>query len=119
MECIGGSGVMEDCIMPRLFRESPVNAIWEGSGNVQCLDTLRALQKEPETLDAFFKEAAEAKGADRRFDQYLAQLQHDFADISDFQYRARNLDRKSIRLNSSHVRISYAVFCLKKKKKKQ
>ncbi len=38
MECIGGSGVMEDCIMPRLFRESPINAIWEGSGNVQCLD---------------------------------------------------------------------------------
>ncbi|PTB93820.1 isovaleryl-CoA dehydrogenase [Marinobacter sp. B9-2] len=102
MECIGGSGVMEDCIMPRLFRESPVNAIWEGSGNVQCLDTLRALQKEPETLDAFFKEAAEAKGADRRFDQFLAQLQHDFADISDFQYRARNLvDRMALALQGS------------------
>ncbi|MBN7770255.1 isovaleryl-CoA dehydrogenase [Marinobacter daepoensis] len=102
MECIGGSGVMEDCIMPRLLRESPVNAIWEGSGNVQCLDTLRALQKEPETLDAFFKEAGEAKGADRRFDQHLAQLQHDFADISDFQYRARNLvDRMALALQGS------------------
>ena len=102
MECIGGSGVMEDCIMPRLFRESPVNAIWEGSGNVQCLDTLRALQKEPDTLDAFFKETAEAKGADRRFDQFLAQLQHDFADISDFQYRARNLvDRMALALQGS------------------
>ena len=64
MECIGGSGVMEDAPMARLFRESPVNAIWEGSGNVQCLDTLRALQKEPESLDAFFREAAEAKGAE-------------------------------------------------------
>jgi len=102
MECIGGSGVMEDCIMPRLFRESPVNAIWEGSGNVQCLDTLRAIQKEPETLDAFFLEAAEAKGADRRFDQSLAQLQNDFADISDFQYRARNLvDRMALTLQAS------------------
>jgi len=102
MECIGGSGVMEDCIMPRLFRESPVNAIWEGSGNVQCLDTLRAIQKEPETLDAFFREAAEAKGADRRFDQCLAQLQNDFADISDFQYRARNLvDRMALTLQAS------------------
>ncbi|MFT7339265.1 MAG: putative acyl-CoA dehydrogenase [Marinobacter maritimus] len=102
MECIGGSGVMEDCIMPRLFRESPVNAIWEGSGNVQCLDTLRAIQKEPETLDAFFREAAEAKGADRRFDQFLAQLQNDFADISDFQYRARNLvDRMALVLQAS------------------
>ncbi|WP_417544901.1 acyl-CoA dehydrogenase family protein [Marinobacter sp.] len=102
MECIGGSGVMEDCIMPRLFRESPVNAIWEGSGNVQCLDTLRAIHKEPETLDAFFREAAEAKGADRRFDQFLAQLQNDFADISDVQYRARNLvDRMALTLQVS------------------
>ena len=102
MECIGGSGVMEDCIMPRLFRESPVNAIWEGSGNVQCLDTLRALQKEPETLDAFFKEAAEAKGADHRFDRFLAQLQNDFADTGDIQYRARNLvDRMALAMQGS------------------
>jgi putative acyl-CoA dehydrogenase len=102
MECLGGNGVMEDCIMPRLLRESPVNAIWEGSGNVQCLDTLRALQKEPETLDAFFKEAAEAKGADHRFDLFLAQLQNDFADISDFQYRARNLvDRLALVMQAS------------------
>lgn len=102
MECIGGSGVMEDCIMPRLFRESPVNAIWEGSGNVQCLDTLRALQKEPDTLDAFFAEVAEARGADGRFDRFLARLQNDFADISDFQYRARNLvDRMALALQAS------------------
>ncbi|WP_100637986.1 isovaleryl-CoA dehydrogenase [Marinobacter salexigens] len=102
MECIGGSGVMEDCIMPRLFRESPVNAIWEGSGNIQCLDTLRAIHKEPESLDAFFLEAAKAKGADRRFDQFLAQLQNDFADISDFEYRARNLvDRLALVMQAS------------------
>ena len=102
MECIGGSGVMEDCIMPRLFRESPVNAIWEGSGNVQCLDTLRALQKEPDTLEAFFREAAEAKGADRRFDAFLTRLKDDFTDISDFQYRARNLvDRMAIAMQAS------------------
>lgn len=102
MECIGGSGVMEDCIMPRLLRESPVNAIWEGSGNVQCLDTLRALHKEPDTLDAFFSEAAEARGSDPRFDRFLAQLQNDFADISDFEYRARNLvDRLALLMQSS------------------
>ncbi len=102
MECIGGSGVMEDCIMPRLFRESPVNAIWEGSGNVQCLDTLRALQKAPETLDVFFKEAAEARGADRRFDQFLNQLQQDFGNTSDIQYRARNLvDRMALAMQAS------------------
>ena len=102
MECIGGSGVMEDCIMPRLFRESPVNAIWEGSGNVQCLDTLRALQKEPDTLDAFFREVAEAKGSDRRLDGFLTRLKDDFTDISDFQYRARNLvDRMAIAMQAS------------------
>ncbi|MEX2476254.1 acyl-CoA dehydrogenase family protein [Marinobacter sp.] len=102
MECIGGNGVMEDCIMPRLLRESPVNAVWEGSGNVQCLDTLRAIQKEPETLDAFFREAAEAKGSDVRFDRFLAQLQNDFADFSDIQYRARNLvDRLALAMQAS------------------
>ncbi|HEX7439642.1 MAG TPA: acyl-CoA dehydrogenase family protein, partial [Caldimonas sp.] len=62
MECIGGSGVMEDGPMPRLFRESPVNAIWEGSGNVQCLDVLRAMRKTPEVVDALFHEVAKAKG---------------------------------------------------------
>src|SRR5690606_17063362 len=97
MECIGGSGVMEDCILPRLFRESPVNAIWEGSGNVQCLDTLRVLQREPEALDAFFREASEARGANPHFDRFLAQLQNDFADTGDLQYRARNLvDRLAV-----------------------
>ncbi|WP_144820639.1 acyl-CoA dehydrogenase family protein [Marinobacter piscensis] len=102
MECIGGSGVMEDCIMPRLFRESPINAIWEGSGNVQCLDTLRAIQKQPETLDAFFREAAEAKGSDRRFDQFLGQLQNDFANTDNIQYRARNLvDRLALAMQAS------------------
>ncbi|MFL1456531.1 isovaleryl-CoA dehydrogenase [Marinobacter sp. GN3S48] len=102
MECIGGSGVMEDCIMPRLLRESPVNAIWEGSGNVQCLDTLRALQKEPETLDAFFHEVVEAKGTDARFDRFVAQLQNDFKDTSDVQYRARNLvDRLALAMQAS------------------
>src|SRR5690606_22207193 len=53
MECIGGSGVMEDSIMPRLFRESPINAIWEGSGNVQCLDVLRAMGKTLHITTAF------------------------------------------------------------------
>ncbi|MCH8497942.1 MAG: isovaleryl-CoA dehydrogenase [Marinobacter sp.] len=102
MEVIGGSGVMEDCIMPRLLRESPVNAIWEGSGNVQCLDTLRVLQKEPEALTAFFAEAALAKGSDARFDGFLAQLQQDFSDLSALEFRARNLvDRLALLMQAS------------------
>ncbi|ROT98879.1 isovaleryl-CoA dehydrogenase [Marinobacter sp. R17] len=102
MECIGGSGVMEDCIMPRLLRESPVNAIWEGSGNVQCLDTLRALQKSPDSLDAFFAEVAQARGSDNRFDRFLARLQTDFGRTDDIQFRARNLvDRLALALQGS------------------
>ncbi|TVP54596.1 MAG: isovaleryl-CoA dehydrogenase [Halomonadaceae bacterium] len=94
MECIGGSGVMEDCIMPRLFRESPVNAIWEGSGNVQCLDVLRAMHKEPGVLDAFFGELALARGLDPRFDAFSDQLQADFRRQDDIQYRARNMTER-------------------------
>ncbi|MGP4845178.1 isovaleryl-CoA dehydrogenase [Marinobacter sp. 1Y8] len=102
MECIGGSGVMEDCIMPRLLRESPVNAIWEGSGNVQCLDTLRAMQKSPDALDAYFAEVSTAAGSDSRFDQFLARLKQDFSDQSNLQYRARNLvDRLALALQGS------------------
>ncbi len=51
-ECMGGAGYVEDFILPRLYREAPVNAIWEGSGNIQCLDVLRALQREPRCLEA-------------------------------------------------------------------
>ncbi len=65
MECIGGSGVMEDSPLPRLFRESPVNAIWEGSGNVQCLDVLRAMRNSPATIEAFFAEVAKGEGRER------------------------------------------------------
>ncbi len=91
MECIGGSGVMEDSPMPRLFRESPVNAIWEGSGNVQCLDVLRAMNKSPEAVQAFFDELAKAKGAHPRFDQWLACLHRDLNDPAEIEYRARHL----------------------------
>ena len=102
MECIGGSGVMEDCIMPRLFRESPVNAIWEGSGNVQCLDTLRALRTDPDSLDAFFAEASEATGSDRRFDAFLRQLKNEFASLQDPEYNARNLvDRLALTMQAA------------------
>ena len=102
MEVIGGSGVMETHIMPRLFRESPVNAIWEGSGNVQCLDILRAIQKEPEVLEAYFAEVAKAQGADKRLDAYVKGLQHAFNDRSTLQYRARNIaDRMALALQGA------------------
>jgi putative acyl-CoA dehydrogenase len=56
MEVLGGSGYIEECVMPRLYREAPVNSIWEGSGNVVALDCLRAIRREPESLEAFLAE---------------------------------------------------------------
>ncbi|HEY0844449.1 MAG TPA: acyl-CoA dehydrogenase family protein [Noviherbaspirillum sp.] len=94
MECIGGSGVMEDCIMPRLFRESPVNAIWEGSGNVQCLDMLRAMHREPGSLETFMGELQRAAGGNRYLDRFVAQLVGEFADLGDIEYRARSVVEK-------------------------
>ena len=66
LECLGGSGVMEDSPMPRLYREAPVNAIWEGSGNVQCLDIARAIQRSPQTLRGLFRGGLGGEGRERR-----------------------------------------------------
>ncbi|NQZ11702.1 MAG: DNA alkylation response protein, partial [Algicola sp.] len=91
MECIGGAGVMEDCIMPRLFRESPVNSIWEGSGNVQCLDMMRAIGKNPATLEAFMAEVAQAKGVNVQLDRAINSLGNCFKDQKTMEYRARSI----------------------------
>jgi putative acyl-CoA dehydrogenase len=76
MECLGGPGYVEESTMPRLYREAPVNAIWEGSSNVICLDVLRALSKEPACTDAVFAELALARG-DRRLDAFANGLRAD------------------------------------------
>lgn len=94
MECLGGGGVMEDCIMPRLLRESPVNSIWEGSGNVQCLDMLRALNKDPSVLDAYFAELNLSKGGDKRLDAYIVRLKNEFTNRDNIEYRARSIVEK-------------------------
>jgi len=102
MECIGGSGVMEDSPYPRLFRESPVNAIWEGSGNVQCLDVLRAVQKSPEVVPAFFAELQRADGANARLDAWIAELKNEFRKPDDLEYRARHVvDRMALALQAA------------------
>ncbi|MBP6010661.1 MAG: acyl-CoA dehydrogenase family protein [Alphaproteobacteria bacterium] len=71
MECHGGAGYVEESILPRLFRQSPLNSIWEGSGNVICLDVLRALTREPETADALFAELDQARGAYASLDKAI------------------------------------------------
>jgi putative acyl-CoA dehydrogenase len=74
LECLGGNGYVEDSGLPRLFRESPLNSIWEGSGNVNCLDVLRTIEREPESLEAFRAELELGRGADRHLDEALAGL---------------------------------------------
>src|SRR5690606_8641266 len=89
-ECMGGAGYVEESILPRLYREAPVNSTWEGSGNVQCLDVLRALSKEPGVLDALFTELGDGHG-DQDLAMHIDRLKAAFRDTSDIQYRARQL----------------------------
>jgi putative acyl-CoA dehydrogenase len=91
LECLGGNGFVEESIMPRLFRESPLNGIWEGSGNVICLDVLRAMVKEPQSLDAFRAELALAAGLDRRFDEHMTRVDAALADLDGIEARARRI----------------------------
>jgi putative acyl-CoA dehydrogenase len=89
LECLGGNGYVEESIMPRLLRESPLNGIWEGSGNVICLDVLRAMGRSPQSVAAFMAELSVAAGADARLDMAVARLGHSLADRSDLEARAR------------------------------
>jgi putative acyl-CoA dehydrogenase len=77
MEVLGGNGYVEESPLPRLYREAPVNSIWEGSGNVMCLDVLRALARDPGTADALRLELGRARGGDRRLDAWVAALEGD------------------------------------------
>jgi putative acyl-CoA dehydrogenase len=74
MEVFGGPGYVEECVMPRLYREAPVHGLWEGPGNVQALDVLRTLGKEPDAADALFTELALARGGNRQLDALVAEL---------------------------------------------
>lgn len=104
MECLGGNGVTEDFIMARLYREAPINAIWEGSGNVQALDMLRALAKTPAVLETWFAELGKTRGSDARLDQAVDALKQEFGDMEDAQYRARNIvDRLSLTMQASQL----------------
>ncbi|MFJ6552054.1 acyl-CoA dehydrogenase family protein [Streptomyces luteogriseus] len=90
-ECLGGNGYVEESGMPRLVRESPLNSVWEGAGNVQALDVLRALQREPGALDAYLREIGQARGADHRLDAAIRNLLTELADLEGVEGRARRL----------------------------
>src|SRR5712691_11140664 len=102
LECHGGNGYVEESILPRLYREAPLNSIWEGSGNVNALDVLRAMSREPETVDAFFAEVEPARGADRRLDIAIDELKKELANTNDAEARARHIvERMAVALQAS------------------
>jgi putative acyl-CoA dehydrogenase len=74
LECLGGNGYIEESPLPRLYRDAPLNSLWEGAGNVQCLDVLKAMQKDPETVAALHQELASTTGANSIFDHFVKSL---------------------------------------------
>src|SRR5881394_460094 len=91
LECHGGNGYVEESPMPRLYREAPLYSIWEGSGNVNALDTLRAMVKSPESVQAFFGEVELAAGANSHLDTFVADLKSSLQNTDDIEFRARRL----------------------------
>lgn len=91
LECIGGNGYVEESVMPRLHRESPLNSLWEGAGNVNALDLLRAAAKEPESVEALLTEIELGAGADGRLDAAGARLRRELEDTEELDYRARRV----------------------------
>ncbi|HEX3707925.1 MAG TPA: isovaleryl-CoA dehydrogenase [Mycobacteriales bacterium] len=91
LECFGGNGFVEDFPMAQLYREAPLNSIWEGSGNVNVLDVLRGMAREPGAWEAFRTEVLLASGADRRLDTALTTLEAELADVTDIEVRARRV----------------------------
>jgi putative acyl-CoA dehydrogenase len=91
LECHGGNGYVEESILPRLYREAPVNSIWEGSGNVNALDVLRAMRKEPASAAAFLAECESAQGADLRLDQAIVELKRELGRPDEIETRSRSV----------------------------
>ena len=91
LECLGGNGYVEESILARLYREAPVNSVWEGSGNVICLDVLRAMAREPDALAVLLEEIGRSRGADARLDRAIDRLQQSLAITEGPEHRARHL----------------------------
>ena len=113
LECLGGNGYVEDSGLPRLFRESPLNGIWEGSGNVIALDVLRACQRDPESVTALLAELDSAAGADARLDAAVADLRRRLgalgANRADDERGARGLAGLIARCLQAQLLLGYAT----------
>jgi putative acyl-CoA dehydrogenase len=91
LECLGGNGYVEESPLPRLYRDAPLNSIWEGSGNVQCLEMLRAIKKDAGTLEMVLQEIRAALGGNKHFDRFADRLERELADSTQLETRARRL----------------------------
>lgn len=101
-ECLGGLGYVEESELPRLYRQAPLNSIWEGSGNVQCLDVLRALRREPEALEALFAELHGVRGQSPELDREIDALKRAFDDRATLELRSRRVvERAALALQAS------------------
>jgi putative acyl-CoA dehydrogenase len=107
-ECLGGNGFVEESIMPRLFRESPLNAIWEGSGNVIALDVIRVLAKEQGAVEALRKELERGKGVDSRLDGAIEDAFVSVAAVAEPEYEARRLVEKLVTATGGVLAALYA-----------
>ncbi|MGL4289487.1 MAG: acyl-CoA dehydrogenase family protein [Phreatobacter sp.] len=101
MECHGGAGYVEESPLPRLYREAPLNAIWEGSGNVIALDILRTLMKEPAAREAYAQELALSRGVDSRLDRYVDDLQAGLKSVPQEAQARQFAERMALALQAS------------------
>jgi putative acyl-CoA dehydrogenase len=107
LECLGGNGYVEESIMPRLYREAPLNSIWEGSGNINALDILRILSKQPEAMEVLRIEYTPAL-SDRRFAHALQQLETELADRNELEWRARSIVERMALLWQASLLLQHA-----------
>lgn len=108
LECLGGNGFVEETLVARLFRDSPLNSVWEGSGNVICIDVLRAMSREPDSLEAFLAELGEAEGGDARLDEYVRELKDQLRDTADIEVRARRVVARMALAFQASLMVRYA-----------
>lgn len=99
-ECLGGAGYVEESILPRLYRQAPLNSIWEGSGNIQCLDVLRALSREAGAREAIAAELASAAGRDTVYDTFVDRLHGDLSSATEVGARLR-VERLALALQAA------------------
>jgi putative acyl-CoA dehydrogenase len=108
MECHGGAGYVEESILPRLYRQAPLNGIWEGSGNVICLDVLRAASRHPESVEAILAELTTAKGGDAHYDQALSEIETSLKSGTLAEHDARRFTERLALLLQASLLIRHA-----------